>query len=135
VDIPGIREALHKQPFEPFTIELADGRSLPVRHPDFVAVGPRRIIVVADDDSWSVVEPLLIVSIDDTPMKPSRGNGGPPSQTIFRGLNASGTYPATPLGGCPGVHWQIERAFRGDGWGLSFAYGGGVEVRLPRGHH
>jgi hypothetical protein len=46
MDIPGIREALHKQPFEPFDIRLADGRLLPVQHPDFVAVGPLRIIVI-----------------------------------------------------------------------------------------
>ena len=64
MDITGIREALHKQPFEPFTIRLADGRSMAVPHPDFVAVSKRRIIVVAEDDSWAVVEPLLIVSLD-----------------------------------------------------------------------
>ncbi|HOC00835.1 MAG TPA: hypothetical protein PKM43_19055 [Verrucomicrobiota bacterium] len=64
MDIQAIREALHRQPFEPFSIRLADGRSLPVPHPDFVALGPRRIVVVAEDDSWSVIEPLLIVSLD-----------------------------------------------------------------------
>jgi hypothetical protein len=64
MDIQGIREALHRQPFEPFLIRLADGRSLSVPHPDSVALGPRRIVVVAADDSWSVVEPLLIVSLD-----------------------------------------------------------------------
>ena len=52
MDIGGIREALHKQPFEPFELRLADGRSLPVRHPDFVALGTRRIVVIAEDDSW-----------------------------------------------------------------------------------
>ena len=35
-------------------------------HPDFVALTPRRAIVGAEDDSWSVVEPLLIVSLDDS---------------------------------------------------------------------
>jgi hypothetical protein len=64
MDLNGVREALHRQPFRPFTIRLADGRALPVRHPDFVAVGKRRIIVVAEDDSWSEVEPLLIISLD-----------------------------------------------------------------------
>ena len=64
MDLQGIREALRRQPFEPFSICLADGRSLPVRHPEMVAVGKRRIIVVKPDDSWSVVEPLLIVSLD-----------------------------------------------------------------------
>jgi len=64
MDLQGIREALHRQPFEPFNIRLADGRSVPVRHPDFVAVGKRRIIIVEPNDSWLVVEPLLIVSLD-----------------------------------------------------------------------
>jgi hypothetical protein len=69
LDIAGVREALHKQPFEPFAIRLADGRSLPVPHRDFVALTPRRVIVAAEDDSWSVVEPLLIVSLDYTAAK------------------------------------------------------------------
>ena len=71
MDIQGIREALHRQPFEPFSIRLADGRSLPVAHPDFVAIGPRRIVVVTEDDSWSVIEPLLIVSLDSNGSQPS----------------------------------------------------------------
>jgi hypothetical protein len=56
MDIDEIRGALHRQPFEPFTIRLADGRSLPVPHPDFVAVAPRRVVVVASEDQrlfWS----------------------------------------------------------------------------------
>ena len=77
MDIAGIREALHKQPFEPFDIRLADGRSLPVPHPDFVAVGPRRIIVVDQNDAWSVIEPLLIVSMDRQVRKRKDGNGAP----------------------------------------------------------
>jgi len=64
MDITGVRDALHSQPFVPFTIRLADGRSLPVPHPDFVALTPRRVIVGAADDTWSVLEPLLIVSLD-----------------------------------------------------------------------
>lgn len=76
MDLQGIREALRRQPFEPFSISLADGRSLAVPHPEMVAVGKRRIIVVEADDSWSVVEPLLIVSLDyngkDHPRKKRR---------------------------------------------------------------
>jgi hypothetical protein len=75
MDIGGIREAIHQEPFEPFAMRLADGRALSVRHPDFVALHPRRIIVINDDASWSVIEPLLIVSIDyDTP--PRKGTNG-----------------------------------------------------------
>jgi virulence-associated protein VagC len=64
MDLEGVREALLRRPFDPFTIRLADGRSLAVRHPEMVAVGKRRIIVVEPDDSWLVIEPLLIVSLD-----------------------------------------------------------------------
>ncbi len=75
MDINGVRELLHRQPFEPFVIRLADGRSLSVPHPDFVALTPRRVIVGAEDDSWSIIEPLLIVSLDKMPPKPKSGNG------------------------------------------------------------
>lgn len=75
MDIAGVRDALHKQPFEPFVIRLADGRSLPVPHPDFVALTPRRVIVGAEDDSWSIVEPLLIVSLDNLRPPAKGGNG------------------------------------------------------------
>jgi len=64
MDLQGIREALHKQPFEPFSIRLADGRSLAVPHPEMVAVGKRRVIVVEPDDAWMVIEPSLFVSLD-----------------------------------------------------------------------
>jgi hypothetical protein len=66
VQIDAIRQALHKQPFQPFTIGLADGRELPVRHPDFVAIIGRTAVVGSPnlDDSYSIVEPLLMVSLE-----------------------------------------------------------------------
>jgi len=64
MDLQGVREALLRRPFESFSIRLADGRSLDIPHPEMVAVGKRRIIVVEQNDSWSVIEPLLIVSLD-----------------------------------------------------------------------
>jgi hypothetical protein len=75
MDIEVVREALHREPFEPFVVRLADGRSLPVRHPDFVALGKRRVFVVGEDDSTTVIEPLLIVSLD-TPARKGKGDNG-----------------------------------------------------------
>jgi hypothetical protein len=77
MDLNGLREALHKRPFEPFVIRLADGRSLPVQHPEFVAVGERRAVVIGENDSWSWIEPLLIVSLDSLaqPKKSRNGRG------------------------------------------------------------
>lgn len=87
MDIAGIREAITRQPFKPFDLRLADGRALLVRHPDFIAISPnnRRIAVFAPpDDAMSIIEPLLVVSIDyaaePTPNAPppgSNGNGSP----------------------------------------------------------
>lgn len=75
MDLDGIREALGRQPFEPFSMRLSDGRALPVTHPEFVAVGEQRVIVIAPDDSWSVLEPLMIVSLDYESKSKSNGNG------------------------------------------------------------
>ena len=77
MDIAGIRETLRRRPFEPFIMRLADGRALEVRHQEFVAVGNRRIIVISNDkaESWSVIEPLLIVSLDSISKPPKGGNG------------------------------------------------------------
>jgi hypothetical protein len=73
--IEGVREALRKEPFKPFVMRLADGRALPISHPEFVALGKRRLVVVAEDDSWSIIEPLLIVSLDEEKKPRSGGNG------------------------------------------------------------
>jgi hypothetical protein len=40
-----------------------------------LSINPRRIIVVADDGSWSVVEPLLMVSLDYDQQGKKTGNG------------------------------------------------------------
>jgi hypothetical protein len=77
MDISAVRDALRREPFEPFAMRLADGCSLEVRHPEFVAIGNRRIgVILADEaESWSVIEPLLIVSLDSI-SKPSKGGNG-----------------------------------------------------------
>jgi hypothetical protein len=79
MDLNGLREALSRQPFEPFSIRLTDGRSLPVPHPDFLAVGKRRAVLIQEDDSCLWLEPLLVVSIDWPPTagKSKGGNGTP----------------------------------------------------------
>ena len=74
MDLEGVREALHREPFKPFDICLADGRRISIRHPDFVAVGKRRIIVIQPDDSSLMIEPLLIVSLDCNSEHPPRRN-------------------------------------------------------------
>lgn len=75
MDLNTIRHALRREPFQPFTLRLADGRSLRVAHPEFVAILPRVVIVGAEDNSWKAVEPILIVSLDVDPARSSGSNG------------------------------------------------------------
>lgn len=75
MELDGLREAIGRNPFEPLVIALADGRSVAVKHPEFVAVGKRRAIVIQDDDSCLWLEPLLVVSLEWPAKKESRGNG------------------------------------------------------------
>ena len=75
MDLNSIRDALHREPFQPFDLCLADGRRVPVTHPEFVAM-TNRIVVVLDKDSYSkTIELLLIVSLE--PIRaPDKGENG-----------------------------------------------------------
>jgi hypothetical protein len=65
MEINAIREALHCQPFRPFSLRLADGRELFVPHLDLVALSSRRVVVINHhDESTAILEPLLIVSVE-----------------------------------------------------------------------
>jgi hypothetical protein len=68
-----IRERLHARPFEPFTIHLADGRSVLVQHPDFIAAAPsgRTLSVYQPDDSHHIIDVLLVTDLETRPDTPS----------------------------------------------------------------
>ncbi|MDX1965208.1 MAG: hypothetical protein SFX18_18835 [Pirellulales bacterium] len=70
MDLNSIRYALKAEPFQPFELCLADGRRIPVKHPEFVAMNKRIVIVTDDDSNTRTFEPLLIVSLE-----PLSGNG------------------------------------------------------------
>jgi hypothetical protein len=59
-----IREAMHAAPFRPFLVDLADGRSFLVRHPDFIAVAPGGgEATIFDDDGSHMVNLILVTSL------------------------------------------------------------------------
>jgi hypothetical protein len=49
-----IREWLHRAPFEPFEIRLSNGEVHQVRHPEYVALGKNRIIIVDPETDKAV---------------------------------------------------------------------------------
>jgi hypothetical protein len=60
---------LHREPFAPFKIHMADGRSFGVPHPDFVALSPagRTAIVFHANDAnegYSVLDLLLMTELE-----------------------------------------------------------------------
>jgi hypothetical protein len=57
--------AYRANPFRPFAFRLADGRTLPVPHPEFLAFNPKgRVAIVMDErDGAEYVDLLLVVSL------------------------------------------------------------------------
>ena len=60
-----IKKVLHAQPFRPFVINLADGRALPVKHQEFVALAPsgRHMIVYGKGSDYHVVDLIMVTSL------------------------------------------------------------------------
>jgi hypothetical protein len=54
------------QPFRPFSIHLADGRSIYVPHREFLSHSPsgRTVIVYNLDDSFSIIDLLLVTELE-----------------------------------------------------------------------
>jgi hypothetical protein len=75
-----VRDALHQQPFRPFTLKLVDGTSYLVRHPDFVALPPppkKREIVFFGDAGVHLIDLGLILELVLAD-EPSAGRGAQP---------------------------------------------------------
>lgn len=71
-----LRDMLQAVPFRAFTIHLADGRHVPVEHPEFVLISPsgRTMIVYLPDDSFNIIDLLLITDLAVS------ANGGQPGE-------------------------------------------------------
>jgi hypothetical protein len=58
---------LHQaRPFQPFSIRLGDGQSLPVEHPEMLAYAPRSrtAVVYRPDGSFEIIDLLLVTGLD-----------------------------------------------------------------------
>jgi hypothetical protein len=64
--IERLKELYDTQPFKPFTIHLADGRTIPVHHRDFTMAVPsgRTIVVVQPDDTMNIIDFRLVTDVE-----------------------------------------------------------------------
>jgi len=68
-----LKNVMHAQPFQPFTVHMGDGRSFLVKHPDYIARSPsgRTIVIYNDDESSSILDMLLVTELEiHPPSKP-----------------------------------------------------------------
>ncbi len=63
-----LRQELRRLPFVPFVIHMADGRAIPVKHPDFMYITPpgRTAFVSTKGELGEWLDVMLITSIEQT---------------------------------------------------------------------
>lgn len=64
--IEQLRKLYQAEPFRPFVMHLADGRQIPVLHPEFIASAPsgRTITVYQPDDTANIIDLLLVTDLE-----------------------------------------------------------------------
>ncbi len=74
-----LRNLWKAEPFKPFVIHLADGRNVPVRHPEFLSRSPsgRTIVVHQPNETFNVIDLLLVtdLEVNSNGHRKRRGNG------------------------------------------------------------
>ena len=73
--IEQLRAAYTAKPFRPFVIHLADGRAIPVQHPEFLLTVPsgRTIVVCQQDDTLNIIDLLLVTDLEIQPSADGSG--------------------------------------------------------------
>ena len=75
-----LRITRESNPFRPFTIHLADGRSLHVPHRDYLSISPEgnTVIVYKNNGGFSILDLMLITELTvEAPV--ARSTNGPPA--------------------------------------------------------
>jgi hypothetical protein len=68
--IEKFREMIHANPFVPFSVRLADGKNIPVLHPDFASTsqtGRIACIFHGPNDASTFVDLMLVTALEVNP--------------------------------------------------------------------
>ncbi len=73
--IEQVKSVYEAQPFRAFTLHLADGREVPVKHRDFIMAVPsgRTLFVCQPDDTVNMIDLLLVTDLE---LKPAKNGAG-----------------------------------------------------------
>ncbi|MBY0526464.1 MAG: hypothetical protein K2R98_23925 [Gemmataceae bacterium] len=71
-----LRALLKAQPFQPFTVHLADGRHVFVHHPEYTVIAPsgRTAIIYQPNDEFNIVDLLLVTDLEVKPSVATQPN-------------------------------------------------------------
>lgn len=63
---PELREVIKAQPFQPFTLGLADGRIIPVPHIDYISLSPGgwTAIIWKDQGGYFLVDVASVTALE-----------------------------------------------------------------------
>ena len=72
-----IRKLFEATPFLPFRVHVANGKSVDVPHPDLMHLSPtgRRLIVDRPDDTFEIIDVLIVTSLETLSQNGSRPRG------------------------------------------------------------
>jgi hypothetical protein len=74
-----LQEVIRAAPFRPFTLFLADGTRVPVRHPEWIAyTGGRTALVLEHDQRSHYIDVMLVTKLEvDPPVSTATTPGNP----------------------------------------------------------
>lgn len=60
-----LSKAVHRNPFQPFVLRLAEGRAVRVPHQDFISMHPagRTVIVYGQNEDLEILDVMLITAL------------------------------------------------------------------------
>jgi len=60
-----LNKVIHREPFRPFFLNVADGRALKVPHREFISIHPtgRTVVVYGADEDLEILDVMLITGI------------------------------------------------------------------------
>jgi hypothetical protein len=73
-----MRATREANPFRPFTLRLTDGRSFHIPHRNYVSMSPggRTVIIYQTDESFSILDLLLVTELSIDPPTKKTADGG-----------------------------------------------------------